>query len=238
MKFFLIIVYIFFLLINSILVNDTQLSSCRESFDINSYQMNENEKEDNNPNEINITQAFQFLAPSYFTLVIEEIIPSFKYLISNSSCLEQYFKFYINNNWEQISDLIKYSAKYFPDFGDEEGCISNNKNKNNEFILFAVKYNIHNYKNYTGKFKLLPFISNGFSFYGLCIKNKPECTDELIKNIQKIFNSKNGTLNGIEDYKLSVFTNSRQESSGLIQIIHQLFFWIIYIFYIVFRIII
>ena len=238
MKFFLIIVYIFFLLINSILVNDTQLSSCNESFDINSYQMNENEKENNNTDEINITQAFQFLAPSYFTLVIEEIIPSFKYLISNSSCLEQYFKFYMHNNWEQISDLIKYSAKYFPDFGDEEGCISNNKNKNNEFILFAVKYNIHNYKNYTGKFKLLPFISNGFSFYGLCIKNKPECTDELIKNIQKIFNSKNGTLNGIEDYKLSVFTNSRQESSGLIKIIHQLFFWIIYIFYIVFRIII
>ena len=52
MKFFLIIVYIFFLLINSILVNDTQLSSCSESFDINSYQMNENEKENNNTNEI------------------------------------------------------------------------------------------------------------------------------------------------------------------------------------------
>ena len=52
MKFFLIIVYIFFFLINSILVNDTQLSSCSESFDINSYQMNENEKENNNTDEI------------------------------------------------------------------------------------------------------------------------------------------------------------------------------------------
>ena len=44
-------------------------------------------------------------------------------------------------NVTKANFLVKYSAKSFPDYGDEEGCLSH---KNNAFILFTIKYNYHN----------------------------------------------------------------------------------------------
>ena len=143
----------------------------------------------------NIFDALKYLAPSYFTLAIQELLPGFLRYVKNIDCLNEYI---FESNETKIQDLVKYSSKYFPDFGDEENCLY--EEHNNAFILFVIKYNIHNYKNYTGKFRLLPFISNGFSFYGLCIQNTKNCTTNLINIMNTTLNNYKGALNGIDEF--------------------------------------
>ena len=157
----------------------------------------ENINEVNEDNSYNISHALKYLAPSYFTLAIQELLPNFLKYIKNISCLNEYIT---ELNETKIQDLIKYSSKYFPDFGDEENCLS--EGHNNAFILFVIKYNIHNNKIYTGKFRLLPFISNGFSFYGLCIQNTESCTTNLINIMNITLNNYKGNLNGIDEFNL------------------------------------
>ena len=148
----------------------------------------------------NITNAVRYFAPSYFTLIIREIIPhqDFSKFFNESTCLRKYFK---EQNDTKIKDLVKYSAKSFPDFGDEEGCIS--KNKNNVFFLFTIDYYNANSSNYTGNFKLLTFISKGYSFFGLCVENTTDCTIDLET---KILNDLNGKgINGLSQSKVKSF---------------------------------
>ena len=157
----------------------------------------------------NINDSLKYLAPSYFALIIKEIVPkgsSLTDFISSSNCLKDYF---IQQNQTKVIDLVKYSAKSFPDFGDEDGCISNH---NNAFILFTIKYNNLDSSGYKGQFKLLPFISTGFSFYGLCVENTDVCTTELTDHIKYMINNNQGMLNGIENLTMYTFIHYPKNS--------------------------
>ena len=131
----------------------------------------------------NITRrAIQYLAPSYFALIVGEIIPDpqkMTGLLTKSNCLSKYFT---EGNQTKIIDLIKYSSKSFPDYGDEEGCLS--MDKDYAFLLFTLKYYIKNPKDYEGKFGLLPFISKGFTYFGLCLENEFSCKEELYESLE------------------------------------------------------
>ena len=181
----------------------------------------------------NIFDALKYLAPSYFTLAIQELLPGFLRYVKNIDCLNEYI---FESNETKIQDLVKYSSKYFPDFGDEENCLS--EEHNNAFILFVIKYNIHNYKNYTGKFRLLPFISNGFSFYGLCIQNTKNCTTNLINIMNTTLNNYKGALNGIDEFKVLTYINYPDDEVKLEDQGYVFGIFLVYIVYIIFRVMI
>ena len=185
-----------------------------------------------NPNNIsgsnisNVDLAKLYLPPSYFTLVILEILPnrSIEAFMKDVKCLDYYLGS-IKTNPGRIQDLVKYSAKNFPDYGDEEGCLSKNKS----FILFALQYNLEKH-NYAGKFSLLPFISSGYSFYGLCIENITTCTEDLRNFIVERINylsSKKEKLNGIDNYNIKAFIHYN-ETNSKIQNFDRTSFFIIY----------
>ena len=165
-----------------------------------------NQADFNNNFTYNISHAIKFLAPSYFALIIKEIIAINKTtfdFVKNSECLLGYL--YDKTN-TKMADLVKYSAKTYPDFGDEDGCFSN-YDKDYRFILFTIKYDYHKRRTYSGKFKLLPFISTGYSFYGLCIENTDACTSDLLKNMSQSFNSSAGMLSGLDNFTIQIFQN-------------------------------
>ena len=136
---------------------------------------------------------------------------------------------------EKIEALVKYSSKSFPDFGDEEGCV--NPESNNTFFLYTIEYYTSNSSKYKGKFKLLPFISKGYSFFGLCLENSTECKKDLPELISII---KTGSLNGLDDANISLFMhNSTDSSTNEIEDINSIsIYYLILIIYVVFRIIV
>ena len=136
--------------------------------------------------QINIKEAITLFPISYLTYIIKGFLPnltdstevnnssnisSLVQYIMQSYCFANYFEEY-QKNTSFIYDIIRYSGKSYPDFGDEEGCISSK----NAYLLLCISFNLSDPKVYTGKFKLLPFILNGHSFYGLCTKNTSNCT--------------------------------------------------------------
>ena len=179
----------------------------------NDNLINDNYFQYNETNDKNIKEAISYFPASYLTYIIDGFLPKLKNQeskifkrIKKSSC----FNYYFTERKDEINKVIKYSGKSYPDFGDEEGCIRNNMS----FILFCIHFNINNSSNYEGNFHLLPFISNGYSFYGLCIKNVSNCTylpealkplinnDDLMKDIYHLetFINSDDTL-GKDDYK-------------------------------------
>ena len=107
-----------------------------------------NQADFNNNFTYNISHAIKFLAPSYFALIIKEIIAINKTtfdFVKNSECLLGYL--YDKTN-TKMADLVKYSAKTYPDFGDEDGCFSN-YDKHYRFILFTIKYDYHKRRTYS-----------------------------------------------------------------------------------------
>ena len=214
----------------NICYNDIQSYYFCNNTQNNFNQLLENIQEDNN---FNISQVKNFLAPSYFTLAIQELLPGFLNYIKNIDCFKDYLE---ELDFNKMNDLIRYSSKYFPDFGDEENCLSEGQNA---FILFVIKYNIHNIKNYTGKFRYLSFISNGFSFYGLCIKNTENCTNNLIETMNDSLNNEyKGPLNGIEDYNTSAFLHTPDTFLNFFEQGYSVGIFIIYWTYVSFKFII
>ena len=229
-------ILIIFIILSIYSTNNNYSNDIKSYYYCNDTQNNlnkliENIQEDDS---YNILDALKYLAPSYFTLAIQELLPGFLRYVKNIDCLKEYI-FELNET--KIQDLIKYSSKYFPDFGDEENCIS--EGHNNAFILFVIKYNIHNIKNYTGKFKLLPFISNGFSFYGLCIKNTENCTTNLINIMNFTLNNFKGTLNGIDEFKVLSYINKPGDDVVKLEDQGYVFgIFLIYLIYVIFRVMI
>ena len=184
-----------------------------------------------------LNNSIKYLAPSYFALIIKEIIPNtsnFGEFIKDSECLNNYFS---EKNFTKVNHLIKYSGKSFPDFGDEEGCLSHSTNA---FILFTIKYNFLNTKVYTGKFKLLPFISSGYSFYGLCVENSNQCTKNLVENIKSLINNEKVALNGLENLTMTTFIHYPKDSKDNIHFDKTPFYIIysIFAFYVLVRVVI
>ena len=202
-----------------------------------SHSLEENEKDPYEEciriyNNTNICDALLFLSPSYFALVIKEIIQDPSKLLNfllNSKCLKNYFT---EKDAYKFKDIVKYSSKSFPDFGDEEGCLSQ---RNNAFFLYTIEYYTSNAKNYTGKFKLLPFISKGYSFFGLCVENSTVCVSELKNDLIKSFN--NTPLNGLDESKIKYFMNDRKnhETKELDDRDSINVYFLILIIYLVFR---
>ena len=150
-----------------------------------------------------IKEAISYFPASYLTFIIKGFLPKLKNQedqifkqIQKTSC----FQYYFNKSKEDFENIIKYSGKSYPDFGDEEGCIRNDM----AFFLFCIHFNINNSFNYEGKFTLLPFISSGYSFYGLCIKKEPECLS--LPEDLKSFISNDPIMKNI--YHLQTFINS------------------------------
>ena len=221
-------------LINNNCFNDIQSYSFCNNTQNNFNQLIENIQKDD---PYNISEIKNYLAPSYFALAIQELLPGFVEYVKTMDCFGEYLS---ELNYSKMKDLITYSSKYFPDFGDEENCLEEGNN-NNAFILFVIKYDIHNIKNYTGKFRLLPFISNGFSFYGLCIKNTENCTTNLIKTMNDSLNKFKGmglSLNGIDSYNISVFLNNSDKKVNFFDLGYMMVVYIIYWTYVGFKIII
>ena len=188
------------------------------------YYLEKSINEDLNTN-ITINEAVSLFPIAYLAFIITQFLPNKttsnsnvnlrEYLI-RSNCFKEYeeeYKKNININRNQLFNLfntIHYSGKAYPDFGFEKGCIDNN----NSFILINIIFNITGQKNYTSKYKLLPFISNGFSFYGLCIKNSINCTD----NLSKILNEINEQYLNVEnseypEYQIKTFINNKNDTT-------------------------
>ena len=180
-------------------------------FPITDYQKMKNFNEEQNDTDT-LRNALEYLPSSYFALIIKEIIPDsneFINFIAGSDCLKRYLG---DTNGSKIMNLIKYSSKSFPDYGDEEGCLSNNSD--NAFILLTIKYYANNPNSYSGKFKFLPFISKGFTFYGLCMENSEDCTLDFYSNLENIFNNKSFTLNGLETGIMKAFVHTKNDSEN------------------------
>ena len=246
MKILIRIIFIYLLKITAISALADLSEQLDQYFKPKLFDLSDNNSSDEISNNTNLKRALKYLAPSYFALVITEILPNrnLKEFMDNSTCFKRFMS-YINFNstkdeQNKIKFLIKYSAKNFPDYGDEEGCLSK---KYTSFILFALKYNLKLY-NYTGKFNLLPFISSGYSFYGLCIENTKDCTDVLkgfiVDRINK-YASFNQPLNGIDDYNINAFIHYPDEKNEEKQKFDKTSFIIIInitLFYVVIRLII
>ena len=184
-----------------------------------------------------IKEAISYFPASYLTFIIKGFLPKLKNQedqifkqIQNTSC----YQYYLNKSKEDFENIIKYSGKSFPDFGDEEGCIRNDM----AFILFCIHFNINNLFNYEGKFTLLPFISSGYSFYGLCIKKELKCLS-LPKDL-KSFISNDPIMKDI--YHLQTFINSNdikienEKKSKKVTVYRILIF--LFVIYVILRIII
>ena len=166
-------------------------------------------------NEKNITERDYSKTPSdfvvsYLAYIIESFIPGVlskfqKFENLNQTCFKQYLDNYNDTlNLSEIKQVIKYSGKSYPDFGDEKSCID----KENAFILFNIKFNVEEREDYDGSFKLLPFISSGYAFYGLCIDNITECTDSLPFSIVNVLSNYNSTVYRFSKiYNVSFYVN-------------------------------
>ena len=129
-----------------------------------------------------IDEAITIFPVAYLAYIINGFLPASSnnvngianIIMSKSKCFRNLLIQY-KSDPKFIYNSIRYSGKTYPDFGDEEGCISNNQS----FVLFCISFNISEPTEYSGKYKLLPFILNGHSFYGLCIDNSDECTEDL-----------------------------------------------------------
>ena len=203
------------------------------NFDIDNYSLS-NETNDN----IDIIkEAISDFPASYLTYIIKGFLPKLKDQgdqlfeeISKTQC----FNYYFNQSKNNISNIIKYSGKSYPDYGDEGGCVDNNM----FFILFCMRFNINNSENYEGRFPLLPFISNGYSFYGLCLNNESDCLS--LPEHLKLFINSNISMKDI--YHLEIFINSKNnnkenENNSTKFTIYQAL-WFFFIIYVVSRIII
>ena len=164
------------------------------------------ETNDNNETNENINETISNFPAAYLTYIIKGFLPKLKNQgeqifekIKSTSCFNYYFTKGIND----IQNIIKYSGKSYPDFGDEEGCLRVNMS----FILFCISFNITNSENYVGKFPLLPFISNGYSFYGLCIKNESNCLS-LPEELKSLINKDDNIIKDM--YHLETFINSEE----------------------------
>ena len=166
------------------------------------------------PTKDDINYSKKLIPPSYFALLVKEIIPDLEKNITflmNNRCFMKYFG---EKNYSKVNDLVKYSSKSFPDFGDEDGCILK-KNTDYTYLLLTFSYYTNESISYTGKFKFLPFISKGFSFFGLCLEDTKECTTDFVQNISQIVNlikMKGVTLNGIRNLTVKTFIHSKQSS--------------------------
>ena len=153
----------------------------------------------NNQSNLDIKEAIQLFPLSYLAYIIKGFLPdvngstyniSVEDYILSQKCFQDYKDDYIKGNSSTIYNMIKYSGKSYPDFGDEDGCIR----KGYSFLLFYIYFNIKNedvYEIYKQSYRLMTFISQGYSFYGLCVKNKDICKQDFIKNITNFFK---GTL--------------------------------------------
>ena len=191
-------------------------------------------KAESNPS---IEVAMKFLPASYFAMIIKEIIPpeNFQDFIINSTCLKKYF---VEQNKTKVEDLIKYSSKSFPDYGDEEGCLS--KTLNYAYLLFTLKYYIKNPKDYIGNFKLLPFISKGFTFFGICVENEDYCKNELYETLETSLNNRIVLINGLETVTMKTFVHTKNDSQDrqIEGILYTIIYAVFVFIYILMRIII
>ena len=189
--------------------NNSNLQNYFDNFNNHDCKMTGSTKEASDSSAIE--SAIKYLAPSYFALIITEIIPDREKitdLLTKSKCLSKYFA---EEDHEKVNDLIKYSSKSFPDFGDEEGCLS--REKNYAFLLFTLNYYIKNPNNYKGKFELLPFISKGFTYFGLCLDNEISCKNELYEELEWLINNKKIDLNGLESITMKTFVHTKDDSN-------------------------
>ena len=185
--------------------------------------------------DINNKSYVTYFPVAYLAYIIEGFLPEkikneTEKDIFNSSC----FKYYLNNvnsteGIEEIKNIIRYSAKSYPDFGDEEGCIRND----NAFILFYISFDWTNPSQYNGKFKLLPFILKGYSFYGLCIENIYNCTKNLTESLEWAFN--NGPLNNFTLQSFIQYPEKENEKSEKFLMILLIF--VLIVIYILIRLI-
>ena len=162
---------------------------------------------------IKLRYAVKFLPASYFARILTEIIPTkgnFTERIIGSDCMHFFIEKLNNTKLDDyLKYLIKYSAKSFPDYGDEEGCIAKDEM---EFLLFTIKYEISDPTTYQGYFKYLPFISNGYSFYGICINKVEACTIDLPKLIKAGVNGQ--ILYGMEKFTINTFSRKADEAKS------------------------
>ena len=186
---------------------------------------------------------------TYIAYIIKGILPNISDIIPNTDSIintdlptlfikSQCFGYYNieyteNSNQELLFNTIRYSGKSYPDFGDEEGCIS----KKNAFLLISIKFDMLYPENYNGKYKILPFISKGYSFYGLCIKNKDICTDGLVGETKETIKQLQSLINNTFD--IQVFINYPDKKRDVIyegrKIVFKVLFYIL-VGYIVLRI--
>ena len=151
-----------------------------------------NETNITNTTEIDYEHVPSYFIISYLSYIIQSFLPNqdpsaLLKILNETDCFINYIDIY--NETHDLSDIIKiikYSGKSFPDFGDEKSCI---EIAGNSFILFTIKYDVKSPSKYNGNFKLLPFISYGYSFYGLCVKDNSSCTNQLPHNITRQFNN-------------------------------------------------
>ena len=184
--------------------------------------------------------AIKYFPISYLAYIIKGFLPKkgdsnfLGEAIANCSCFKSLT---ISNNpldIKKVHDSIKYSAKSYPDFGNEEGCI----NEKYAFLLFSIKFNINNPNEYNGKFKLLPFISNGHSFYGLCLENNTNCTTDLTKMLDIAINQ-NSLFN--QTFNLKTFINyldSKKEIKNNIKLNIYSIQLVLFVIYFLIRIVI
>ena len=152
--------------------------------------------------DIPIDEAIKLFPISYLAYIIRGFLPNI--IINrnnNETILESVIKHdcfnYYEKNQTMLNDMIKYSGKSYPDFGEEDGCIRNGY----AFLLFCIYFEKHEQKS---KYKLIKFISSGYSFYGLCINNEEICTNNLTEHVKKSIN-KNSLTNS--SLYLDVFIN-------------------------------
>ena len=186
------------------LINSQYYFAENHNFENNNYSQY-NETNDNNTS---INEAISNFPASYLTYIIKGFLPKLKNQgeqifeqIKNTSC----FQYYFSTAQKDLQKIIKYSGKSYPDFGDEEGCIREKM----LFILFCISFKISNSSNYEGKFPLLPFISNGYSFYGLCIHNESKCLS-LQEELKSFINN---DISIKDIYHLETFINIDSEES-------------------------
>ena len=208
---------------------------------LSSYFIKSNSDLNNDTQKKNYEMAINFFPISYLAYIIKGFLPKIgneSFLedsIGNCSCFISYLN--ISNNSsdiEKILDIIRYSAKSYPDFGNEEGCI----NKKYAFLLFSIKFNMINPIEYNGKFKLLPFISSGHSFYGLCLENNTNCTNDLDKMLDTAINQ-NKLIN--QKYNLKTFINyldGKKEIKNNIKLNIYFIQFILFLIYFLIRIVI
>ena len=207
---------------NLILHNSSHISS-----------QNESDKDDDKISD------FKLFPIAYLAYIISGFLPSFGnsdssknklvYSLTSSPCFQYYNQNYYDNETESLYKTIRYSGKSYPDYGDEEGCIGKDNEDNSAnftFILFSIDFNIST--NYSGKFKLLPFISQGKSFYGLCIENTYNCTKGLKNLLQMAF------MNLSTLYNLDIYMHNSNLETKLKytnrKTIHTILFYLIITF--------